>query len=111
MLNTSNVGIFAARSDGTITLELATDNPAFEDMATKFFEHFVAITDAMNTLGGSGLWDEQDGFYYDVIALDGGGWTVVTLEPVTVHRPGDGTDDEMSFWFVTAERRPVDSCR
>ena len=44
-------------------------------------------------------------------ALDGGGWTVVTLEPVRVHRPGDGSDDEMSFWCVTAERRPVDSSR
>jgi hypothetical protein len=34
-------------------------------MASKFFEHFVHITDAMNSLGGSGLWDEQDGFFYD----------------------------------------------
>ena len=48
-----------------IALELAATEPAYEDMATKFFEHFVAISDSMNTLGGSGLWDEQDGFYYD----------------------------------------------
>jgi hypothetical protein len=34
-------------------------------VATKFFEHFVAISDAMHSLGGHGLWDEQDGFYYD----------------------------------------------
>jgi hypothetical protein len=40
---------------------------AYEDMATKFFEHFIAITDSINTLGGTGLWDEQDGFYYDQI--------------------------------------------
>ena len=44
---------------------------AYEDAATKFFEHFVAITHAMNTLGGSGLWDEQDGFYYDQMHQDG----------------------------------------
>ncbi len=44
---------------------------AYGDMASKFFEHFVQICDAMNTLGGSGLWDEQDGFYYDQIQVDG----------------------------------------
>jgi hypothetical protein len=49
----------------SMALELARDNPATEDVASKFFEHFVAIADAMNTLGGTGLWDEQDGFYYD----------------------------------------------
>jgi hypothetical protein len=48
-----------------MALELAREDPAYEDMASKFFEHFVAIVDAMNALGGSGLWDEQDGFYYD----------------------------------------------
>ncbi|HVJ83733.1 MAG TPA: glucosidase, partial [Planctomycetia bacterium] len=50
-----------------IALELAKVRPAYEDVASKFFEHFVAITDAMNSLGGSGLWDEEDGFYYDQI--------------------------------------------
>ena len=40
-------------------------------MASKFFEHFVAIADAMNTLGGTGLWDEEDGFYYDQLHVDG----------------------------------------
>ena len=40
-------------------------------MASKFFEHFIGITDAMNSLGGTGLWDEQDGFYYDQLKLDG----------------------------------------
>ena len=40
-------------------------------MASKFFEHFVAITDAMNTHGGTGLWDEEDGFYYDQLRVDG----------------------------------------
>ncbi len=55
----------------SIALELAREDPAYEDVASKFFEHFVAITDAMNTLGGTGLWDEQDGFYYDQILRDG----------------------------------------
>jgi hypothetical protein len=55
----------------SVALELARDNPATEDTASKFFEHFVAIADAMNTLGGSGLWDERDGFYYDRLHLDG----------------------------------------
>ena len=40
---------------------------AYEDMASKFFEHFVQIIDAMNSAGGSGLWDQEDGFYYDQI--------------------------------------------
>jgi hypothetical protein len=51
----------------SIALELAAHDPAYEDVASKFFEHFVSITHAMNTLGGTGLWDEQDGFYYDQI--------------------------------------------
>jgi hypothetical protein len=55
----------------SMALELARDNPATEDMASKFFEHFVAITDAMNTHGGTGLWDEEDGFYYDQLRVDG----------------------------------------
>jgi Glycosyl hydrolase family 63 C-terminal domain len=55
----------------SIALELAQDNPATEDMASKFFEHFVAIADAINTHGGTGLWDEEDGFYYDQLYLDG----------------------------------------
>jgi hypothetical protein len=49
----------------SMALELAKQDPVYEDMASKFFEHFVAIVDAMNTLGGTGLWDEGDGFYYD----------------------------------------------
>jgi len=57
-----------------MALELACDGekirPAYEDMASKFFEHFVQIVDAMNALGGRGLWDETDGFYYDQIQFD-----------------------------------------
>ncbi len=55
----------------SIALELAEGDPGYEDIASKFFEHFVAIADAMNTLGGSGLWHEEDGFYYDQLLLNG----------------------------------------
>ncbi len=55
----------------SMALELALENPAYEDIASKFFEHFVAITDAMNTLGGTGLWDEKEGFYYDQLMVNG----------------------------------------
>ena len=48
-----------------MALELARSNPAYEDVASKFFEHFVQIADALNHLGGEGLWHEEDGFYYD----------------------------------------------
>src|SRR5205085_4859135 len=54
-----------------MALELAAEDPTYEDLASKFFEHFVAITDAMNTLGGTGLWHEGDGFYYDVLHVNG----------------------------------------
>jgi hypothetical protein len=56
-----------------MALELADGDPAYEDVASKFFEHFVAIADAMNHLGGHGLWDEEDGFYYDELHADGRG--------------------------------------
>jgi len=54
-----------------MALELAEDDPEYEDIASKFFEHFVAIADAMNSLGGTGLWHEEDGFYYDQLLLEG----------------------------------------
>jgi hypothetical protein len=55
-----------------MALELARTRPAYEDIASKFFEHFVDIIDAMNNLGGDGLWHEEDGFYYDQILVDDG---------------------------------------
>ena len=48
-----------------IALELAAEQPPYADMASKFFEHYIEIASAMNSLNGTGLWDEQDGFYYD----------------------------------------------
>src|SRR5256712_415786 len=95
-LGLDNIGVFdrsaplptgghIEQSDGTswmgmyclsmlaIALELAKEDPAYEDVASKFFEHFVYIAHAMHDLGGEGinLWDEGDGFYYDVLHTDG----------------------------------------
>jgi hypothetical protein len=92
-LGLDNIGVFdrsaplpggghLEQSDGTswmamyclnmlaIALELSQDNQAYEDVASKFFEHFVYIAKAMNELGeGITLWDEQDGFYYDALHM------------------------------------------
>jgi hypothetical protein len=53
----------------TIALELAQTKPSYEDVATKFFEHFIYIANAFSNIGGQGvsLWNEQDGFFYDVL--------------------------------------------
>jgi hypothetical protein len=91
-LGLDNIGIFdrsaplptgghIEQSDGTswmamfclnmlsIALELACAEPEYEDVASKFWEHFVHIARAMNTMG---LWNEEDGFFYDVLHLPGG---------------------------------------
>jgi hypothetical protein len=54
-----------------IALELAEENPAYEGVASKFFEHFIYIAHAVHDMGGEGieLWDSKDGFYYDVLNL------------------------------------------
>ena len=56
-----------------MALELAHSyDPIYEDMASKFFEHFIQISDAINQLGqGKGLWHEEDGFYYDLLRIHG----------------------------------------
>ncbi len=58
----------------SIALELARENRAYEDVASKFFEHFVYICRAMNDMGGENieLWDRDDGFFYDVLHLPDG---------------------------------------
>lgn len=94
-LGLDNIGVFdrsrpmpggyrLEQSDGTswmamyslnmlrISVELARHNPVYEDIASKFFEHFLYIASAMNTLGGAGLWDETDGFFYDRIKTPDG---------------------------------------
>ncbi|HLM03210.1 MAG TPA: hypothetical protein VK400_19310 [Pyrinomonadaceae bacterium] len=95
-LGLDNIGVFdrsaplpagaqVEQSDGTswmamfslnmlaIALELAKEDKVYEDVASKFFEHFVYISDAMNNIGKAKteLWSERDGFYYDVLHLDG----------------------------------------
>jgi hypothetical protein len=56
-----------------IALRLSSYNVVYEDIASKFFEHFLYISDAINHNEGSGLWDEEDGFYYDALrGADGG---------------------------------------
>jgi hypothetical protein len=128
-LGLDNIGVFdrsaplptgghLEQSDGTswmgmyclnmlaIALELAKEDPAYEDVASKFFEHFIHIAHAMNDMGSGGraLWDEEDGFYYDVLHLPNGEehflkirsmvgliplFAVETLEPEIVDRlPG-----------------------
>jgi hypothetical protein len=90
----------------TIAIELARENPTYQDLASKFFEHFVHIAHAMTDLGGLGfaLWDEADGFFYDVLCLPDGShqtlkvrsavgliplFGVMTLEPDVVEKfPG-----------------------
>ena len=53
-----------------IALELAREDPCYEDMASKFLDHFVRIADAINARGGTGLWDEEQGFYFDQLHID-----------------------------------------
>jgi hypothetical protein len=65
---TSWMGVFSLNLM-TIALELARTRPVYEDIATKFFEHFLYIAEAMNDMGGDGLslWDDSDEFFYDVL--------------------------------------------
>jgi hypothetical protein len=102
-----------------IALELARENSAYEDVASKFFEHFVYICEAMNNLGGENieLWDAKDGFYYDVLHMPDGRrfplrvrsmvgliplFAVETLDPMVVDAlPGF---KRRMQWFI--ENRP-----
>jgi hypothetical protein len=133
-------GVHVGQSDATswmamyclnmlaMALELARENPIYEDLATKFFEHFVYITHAMNNRGGTGieLWDEQDGFYYDVLHFPDGTnnrvrvrsivgliplFAVETLEPEMLDRLPDFR--KRMQWFI--KNRPefrgnLDTC-
>jgi hypothetical protein len=103
----------------TIALELALENPVYEDIATKFFEHFIYISAAMGRMGmdRDELWDDEDGFFYDVLQLPNGEsnrlkvrsmvgliplFAVITLEPEQLNRlPAFKTRLE---WFI--ENRP-----
>jgi hypothetical protein len=64
-----------------ISIELALDDPTYSDMAIKFFEHFVWIASAMTHIGGGvQMWDEEDGFFYDVLSSPGGGNTRLKVQ-------------------------------
>jgi len=102
-----------------IALELALEDPAYEDVASKFWEHFLYIANAINHLGGEdvGMWHEGDGFYYDMLCLPDGTrvplrvrsmvglipiFAVQTMEPGWVEQfPGFKRRME---WFI--EHRP-----
>ena len=96
-LGMDNIGVFdrsaplpvdgmQVQSDGTswmamyslnmlrIAIELAQENDAYQDIATKFFEHFLMIGGAMTNLGGKGLslWDDTDNFFYDWLVMSNG---------------------------------------
>jgi len=58
-----------------LALELAVEDPVYEEMVFKFIEHFYFIASAMNASGGDGMWDEEDGFYYDLLRLPDGSAT------------------------------------
>jgi hypothetical protein len=58
-----------------IATEIAVHDPAFEDLAVKFVDHFLGIAHALNRVGYGGMWDEEDGFYYDVLRLPDGSAT------------------------------------
>jgi hypothetical protein len=55
-----------------IGVEVSAHDPSFEDLAIRFADHFLLIARAMNTAGAQGMWDEEDGFYYDVLRLPDG---------------------------------------
>ena len=93
-----------------IALELAVENPSYQDMANKFFEHFLYIAHAMNDFAGEGitLWDEKDGFYYDVLHLPDGTSTPMRLRSIVGIIPlfAVATLDESTFTrFPAFERR------
>jgi hypothetical protein len=64
-----------------MAIELAHERPFYQDMAAKFFEHFLQIAEAMTQMGGQGvgLWSEEDGFYYDMMHLPDG-----RIEPIKI---------------------------
>jgi hypothetical protein len=64
-----------------IALELARENPVYEGLATKFFEHYLFVAVAMKTMGGRNyqLWDEEDGFFYDVLRHPDGGFEKIRV--------------------------------
>jgi hypothetical protein len=65
-----------------LAVEIAAHDPSYEDLATKFFDHFLWIGHAMNRPGSDGMWDEEDGFYYDVLRLPDGSATRLKVRSI-----------------------------
>ena len=80
---TSWMGMFSLNLT-RIAIELALGNPVYQNIATKFFEHFLGIAAAMNNLGGKGigLWNEEDEFYYDILHTPGGRYLPLKVRSV-----------------------------
>ena len=78
---TAWMGLFCAAML-TIAIELAQTRPVYEDIASKFFEHYTSIIDAMNTAGESGLWCEEEGFYFDQLTRKGEENTVLKIHSI-----------------------------
>jgi hypothetical protein len=53
-------------------VEIAVQDPTYEELCSKFVEHFLWIASGINRVGGDGMWDEEDGFYYDILRLPDG---------------------------------------
>jgi hypothetical protein len=105
-----------------IALELARDNEAYQGLATKFFQHYIYVGAAMKRMGGRGyqLWDEADGFFYDVLRFPDGSFekfrvrSLVGLVPLyAVERLEDRwiepfTEFKANFhWFLRNKRHIV----
>ncbi len=104
-----------------IALELALNhNRAYEDVASKFLEHFVFISDSLNNLGGCGLWDDEDGFYYDQLLIDGRSTplklrALIGLIPLLAvqvldeesHRPKLPEFHKRAVWFLANRKQLV----
>lgn len=84
-----------------IAIEISRDRPVYQDMATKFFEHFLRIGGAMINCGGQGysLWDEQDGFFYDVIARPDGSITPLKVRSLVGLLPLLGVETANQEFF------------
>ena len=72
-----------------IALELADENKAYEGLATKFFQHYIYIGAAMKNMGGRNysLWDEDDGFFYDVLRYPDGSFNKFRVRSLVGHHP------------------------
>ena len=92
-----------------IALELAKEDDVYEDIATKFFEHFVYIGAAVNHMGGrqDGLWDDQDGYYYDVLKFPDGRCFRIDVQSIAGLIPifAIGIGDRRSLRGVSGLRR------